>query len=355
MRNQRQAAAFLAVMALAASAPAEVRLLGGGATFPAQIYARWISDYQKLHPDVKINYQPTGSGAGIRGITVKELDFAGTDAPLSHREMERAGGEDLLIEIPAVAGAVVLCFNIPGFNGDLRLDGPTLADIFLGRVKKWDDPRIAALNSGGNLPDLPITTVYRSDSSGTNFIFTHYLCEQSAEFDNKVGPSKHVTWPVGNGAKGNEGVIRAVSTTRGAIGYVDLGVALGNNIPFAALKNKDGQFVKATPESISSAGEAAAAAMQGDIVSASIWDQHGQNVYPIASFTYLVVFKDLSYLNDPAKARAIFDFFQWATTDGETLASELHFAPLGPSAQKAARAALGHLTWAGKDAPGHSQ
>lgn len=347
-------AALLAVLSIAVSAPAEVRVQGGGATFPAEIYDRWVLEYQKLHPDTKVDYVASGSGAGIKAFIERKLDFAATDAPMSHKEMERAGGEDLLVEIPTAAGAVVMSYNIPGFMGELRLDGPTLADIYLGRVKKWNDPRLTRLNPGADLPDLPITAIYRSDSSGTNFIFTHYLCEQSDDFDSKVGPSKLVTWPVGTGAKGNDGVIQLVSATRGAIGYVDLPVALKNNVPFAVLKNKDGQFVKATAETVSFAGEAAAADMHGDIVAANIWDQHGDNVYPISSFTYLVIYKDLTYLKNPAKAQALCDFLNWATTDGEAFASELHYAPLGPAARAAVHAALSNPTLAGKPTSGGS-
>ncbi len=338
------------MIALPLQTRAGVQIKGGGATFPAQIFARWITEYQKLHPDVKIDYIASGSGAGIKAITARELDFICTDAPMSHKEMQRAGGEDLLVEVPAVAGAVVVSFNIPGFVGDLRLDGPTLAEIYLGRLKKWNDLRIIELNPGATLPDLPVITIHRSESSGTNFIFTHYLCTQSDAFDNRVGPSKLVKWPVGIGAEGNDGVIDKVAATEGGIGYVDLTMALEKNVPFAVLKNRDGRFVKASAQAVSAAGEAASAATSGDIVAESIWDQHGPDTYPIASFTYLVIRKDLGELHDPAKAKALADFLSWATTDGQALAPKLQYAPLGPAARRAAKTALSHLRWPGKAA-----
>lgn len=333
---------------LGVTARAQVRLQGGGATFPAPIYQTWISEYQKIHPDAKIDYQAIGSGGGINGIIDKTFDFAGSDAPMGKKEIAKAGGPRALVEIPTVAGAVVLAYNLPELQGTLKLDGPTISEIYLGGIKSWNDPKIAALNPGAALPNMPITPVHRTDGSGTNFIFSNYLCTQSQEFNNKVGSGKSVEWPGGAGGPGNAGVTQVVQTTKGSLGYIELAYALQNKISFADLKNKDGKFVKATPESVAVAGEDAAANMKGTILAANIWNQAGENAYPISAFTYIIVYKDLDYLKDAARATALAEFLHWATSDGEKLAAGLDYAPLTESIQKKVAAALGELTWNGK-------
>ncbi|HET6250918.1 MAG TPA: phosphate ABC transporter substrate-binding protein PstS [Tepidisphaeraceae bacterium] len=327
---------------------ADLRLQGGGATFPAPVYQRWVTEYQKLHPDVQIDYQAIGSGGGIKGITEKTFDFAGSDAPMSKKEIAKAGGREVLVEIPTVAGAVVVAYNLKGFQGELKLDGPTLAEIYLGNIKKWNDPKIAALNAGATLPNLPITTVHRTDGSGTNFIFTNYLGTQSEEFNKKVGSGKSVEWPNGEGGAFNSGVTQIVQQTNGAIGYIELAYALQNKIPFAVMKNKDGKFVKATAETVSLAGEGAVGNLKGNLLAANIWDQPGEKAYPISSFTYIIVYKDLAYVKDPAKAKALAEFLRWATTDGEKMAASLDYAPLSPGVQKKVEEALASLTLGGK-------
>ena len=332
--------AWMFILAWAPSARAEdIRVQGGGATFPAPIYQRWVGEYQKLHPTIKIDYQAIGSGGGIKGITDKTFDFAGSDAPLSKKEMEKLGGAEKIIQIPSVAGAVVLAYNLPGFKGDLNLDGPVLADIFMGTVKNWNDPKIAALNPAANLPNLPITTAHRTDGSGTTFIFTNYLCTQGQEFNNKVGSGKDVEWPCGQGGQQNAGVTAIITQTQGAIGYIELAFALENNLPFALMKNKDGQFVKATPEGVSAAGEGALKAMDKGLA-VPIWNQAGAQAYPISGFTYLIIYRDLAYLKDKEKAQAVVDFLYWATHDGEKLAAELKYAPLSDGVQKKVAEAL---------------
>ncbi len=326
---------------------ADVKLSGAGATFPAPIYQRWISEYQKSHPEVKIDYVANGSGAGIGAITKKVVDFGASDAPLSKKDIVALGGDDKVVQIPTVAGAVVVAFNLPGYDGDLKLDGPAIADIFLGNIKKWNDAKIAALNPGAKLPDLGITPVYRTDGSGTNYIFTNYLSGQSADFATKVGAGKAVEWPTGQGGKGNDGVTAIIHDTKGAVGFVELAYALQNKVPFADLKNKDGEFVKATADSVSAAGEGAVSHMDKSLA-VNIWDQPGKKAYPISSFTYIIVYKDLAYLNDASKAKTLVDFLSWATSDGEKLAASLDYAPLSDGVQKKVAAVIGELTWDGK-------
>jgi phosphate transport system substrate-binding protein len=336
------------LVSAALPARADVHLQGGGATFPAPIYQRWVTEYQKAHPGVLIDYQAIGSGGGIKGITQKTFDFAGSDAPMNKKEIQAVGGPDAIVEIPTVAGAVVLAYNLPNFQGPLNLDGPVTAEIYLGDVKTWNDPKIAALNPGVALPNLPITTVHRTDGSGTNFIFTSYLTTQSPAFANKVGSGKAVEWPVGTGGPQNAGVTQIVKATPGAVGYIELAYAKQNQVPYARLKNKSGKFVEATIEAVSLAGEGAVEHMKGTELAANIWDQPGEKAYPIASFTYIIVYKDLGYLKDENKAKALAEFLRWATTDGQKLAGDLDYAPLSPGVQKKVEGALDTLTWGGK-------
>jgi phosphate transport system substrate-binding protein len=329
----------------APAARAEVKMQGAGATFPAPIYQRWVAEYQKAHPDVKIDYQAIGSGGGIKGITEKTVDFGASDAPMSAKELKAAG--DDVVQIPTVAGAVVIAYNLPGLSQQLKLDGPTIADIFLGKVKNWNDPRIAALNAGLTLPATAITPVHRTDGSGTNYIFTNYLATQSEEFKEKVGTGKSVEWPGGQGGKGSDGVTQIVQGTQGALAYVEIAYAHQNKITYALLKNKDGQFVDATAETVSAAGEGALAQMDKGLA-VNIWNQAGAKAYPIASFTYILVHKDLSYVKDAAKAKALVDFLKWSTGEGQRLAAELDYAPLSAGVQKKVAEAIATLTWAGQ-------
>jgi len=344
--------AAIALVALASfvgagsTARAEVRLQGAGATFPNPIYQRWVTEYQQLHPDVKIDYQSIGSGGGIKGITEKTIDFAGSDAPMSKKEQEAAKGAGGVVHIPTVAGAVVAAFNVPGVT-ELNLDGATLAEIYLGKITKWNDGKIAALNEGKQLPDTAITPVWRTDGSGTSFVFTNYLAGQSEDFKNTIGMGKQVKWPVGQGGKGNEGVAAATQQTPGAIGYIEVNYAIANKIAFAAMKNSSGKFIKASPETISAAGEGAVEQMK-DSLAVNIWNQPGDNAYPISAFTYIIVYKDLGYLKDTNKAKALVGFLKWATHDGQKLATEMQYAPLSEGVQKKVDQAIESLTWEGQ-------
>jgi phosphate transport system substrate-binding protein len=337
-----------AAMALGCSvAMADVELTGAGATFPNPVYQRWVSEYQKLHPDVKINYNAIGSGGGINSIIAKTIDFAGSDAPMKSKDEEKAGGADNLVQIPSIAGGVVPAYNLPDVKTPLNFTGEILADIYLGKIANWNDPKIAAVNPGVTLPDLAITPVHRTDSSGTTSIWTHYLSTQSAEFFKTIGADKSVTFPGGQGGKGTDGVTARVTQTLGAIGYVEENYAENNNVLYGLVQNKNGKFIKASPETVAAAGAGAAPALKGDVMKADIWNQPGDNAYPIASFTYLIVYKDLNNVKSKEQAQALVDFLWWATHDGEKFASELHYAPLDPAVQQKDEAALSHITYKG--------
>lgn len=342
-------AAAAAVITLGASiVSAEVRLQGAGATFPQPLYERWVAEYQKLHPDVKIDYQGIGSGGGIKSITEKTVDFAGSDAPLSKTEIQGMGGDEKVVEVPSCAGGVVPAYNVPGVHAELKFSGPVLAEIYMGTVNKWNDPKLAQLNPGVNLPDSPITPAWRTDGSGTNFVFTNYLATQSPAFRNSIGTGKQVKWPIGQGGKGNQGVAQIVQQTSGSIGYLEQNYADKNNIPYGSVQNRSGKFIKASPQSVSLAGEGAVSQMKGHILHANIWDQPGPDAYPIASFTYLIVYKDLENIKSKEQAQALVDFLWWATHDGEKLAPELDYAPLSEGVQKKVEDGLKVVTYNGQ-------
>jgi phosphate transport system substrate-binding protein len=337
---KRAAVAVLALGSLAATTLGGTNLSGGGATFPAPIYKRWVETFQQSHPDTKIDYQSQGSGFGIKGIIAKTLDFAGSDAPMNKKEQAQAGGE--IVHIPMVGGAVVAAYNLPGYRGELKLTGPVLADIFMGKISKWNDPKIAALNQGAALPDVSITPAYRTDGSGTTFVFTSYLATQSEEFKGSVGAAKEVKWPRGQGGKGNEGVTGVVQQTSGSIGYIELNYAIQNKIPFALMQNKEGNFVKASPDTVAAAGESAVDQM-GTSLAVNIWNQSGKDAYPISAFTYIIVYKDLGYLKDDARKKALVEFLKWAAHDGQQVAKEMEYAPLSPGEQKKVEAVIDEL------------
>jgi phosphate transport system substrate-binding protein len=258
--------------------------------------------------------------------------------------------KDPLVHIPTVAGAVVMAYNLPDVQGDVKLTGSIVADIYMGKITKWNDAKITAINEGAKLPDLAIIPVWRTDGSGTTFVFTNYLTTQSEEFTGNVGAGKQVNFKAqGQGGKGNEGVTAGVQGTKGAIGYIELNYAIANKIPFALLQNKDGEFVKASPATVAAAGEGALANMK-DSLAVNLWNQSGKETYPIAAFTYIIVYKDLGYLKDASKAKALIEFLTWATSDGQRLAEEMTYAPLSDGVQKKVKEAIGKLTLDGKPA-----
>lgn len=329
-------------------AVAKTRLQGAGATFPAPYYKRLVSVYQEQHPEFMIDYQSIGSGGGIRAITDKTVHFAASDAPMSKKELEATGGADNIVEIPSCAGGVVPTYNLPGVTAPLKFTGELLASIYLGKVTQWNDPAIVKLNPDAQLPDTPITPVWRTDGSGTTFIFTNYLATQSEELKSSIGMGKQVQWPVGQGGKGNENVSAVVQQTIGGIGYVEQSYADNNQMTYGLVQNKDGNFVKASPNTVSQAGAGAAGGMHGNVLAADIWNQAGDQSYPISSFTYLIVYKDLNNLPDKESAQALVDFLWWTTHDGQRYAEELDYAPLAPEVKAGVEQALKSITYKGE-------
>lgn len=307
--------------AAAPAAGAKIQINGAGATFPYPIYSKWFDEYHKKHETIEINYQSIGSGGGIRQVSNETVFFGATDGPMTDEQLKAAPGA--ILHFPMVLGADVPVYNLPGV-ADLKFTGPLLANIFLGTVKKWNDPAIAAVNAGVALPNSEITVVHRSDGSGTTYIWADYLSKVSPEWKAKVGVSTAVNWPAGVGGKGNEGVAGLVSQTPGSIGYVELVYALQNTIAFGSVQNANGEFVKATTESVTAAAAASAGTMPADF-RVSITNAAGPGAYPVSSFTWMLLYEDPK---DKAQSKAMVDFVKWALTDGQQFASQLGYAPL---------------------------
>ena len=305
-----------------AAAQQKIQINGAGATFPFPIYSKWFSEYNKLHPTVEINYQSVGSGAGIRQLTNQTVFFGATDGPMTNEQLQAAPNK--ILHFPTVLGGVVPIYNISGVKAELKFTGQILADIFLGKITKWNDPAIAKQNGDVNLPASDITVAHRSDGSGTTYIWVDYLGKVSPEWKSKVGVATAVNWPTGVGGKGNEGVAGLVSQTPGAIGYVELIYALQNKISAGSVQNMDGEFVKASVESVTAAAAAAASKMPPDF-RVSITSAPGKGVYPISSFTWLLFYENP---RDKGQARVMVDFMKWALTDGQKYCAELGYAPL---------------------------
>lgn len=318
-----------ALLALSVSSGAFAQLLinGAGATFPAPIYTKWFDEYTKIDPSVRFNYQAIGSGGGQKQILAETVDFGASDGPMSDANLAKASRP--IWHIPTVAGAVVVSYNLPG-DPAIRLDGPTLAAIFLGQITKWNDPAIAAQNPGVALPDQDLLVVHRSDGSGTSYIFTDYLSRVSPEWKSKVGKGNSVSWPAGLGGKGNAGVAGQIKQSPGAIGYVELAYAHQNKLAFADLKNAAGNYVSA---SIDSVVAALATATIPDDFRFSMVNAPGDAAYPIAGVTWLLVYSEQK---DPAKGMKLVQFLRWAYTDGEKMAAALDYAPLPPAVQQRA-------------------
>jgi phosphate transport system substrate-binding protein len=323
MRFPRIAAVALgAVLAAAPAFAQKQQINGAGATFPNPIYSKWFSEYNKLHPDVEINYQSIGSGGGIRQIINQTVFFGATDGPMTDEQIQSAPGK--ILHFPSVLGGDVPVYNIPGVDAELKFTGPVLADIFLGKITKWNDPAITRLNPNVKLPGTDITVCHRSDGSGTTYIWVDYLSKVSPEWKKKVGIATSVNWPVGIGGKGNEGVAGLVKQTPGSIGYVELIYALQNKIDYGSVQNMAGEFVKATTESVSLAAAAAAKQMPPDF-RVSITNAPGNGVYPVSSFTWLLFYENPK---DKPKAKIMVDFTNWALSEGQKFAPELGYAPL---------------------------
>ena len=315
--------ALIGSVAIAAGATLTAQQINGaGATFPAPIYQKWFSEYNKLHKDVQINYQPLGSGAGVQQITAKTVFFGASDAPMTDQQLSAAPGK--ILHFPTVLGGVVPIYNVPGVTVDLKFSGPVLADIYLGKIKKWNDAEISKLNAGVKLPDADIAVVHRSEGSGTTFIWTDFLSKTSPEFKSRVGASPQPNWPTGVGQKGSDGVSGQVRQTPGAIGYVELIYALQNKIAYGTVQNASGKFLKASIASVTAAAAGAAKTMPPDF-RVSITNAPGPDVYPISSFTWLLLYQDSP---DKAQGKTMVEFVKWALTDGQKYCSELGYAPL---------------------------
>jgi len=317
------------------AASSTLTINGAGATFPNPIYSKWFSDFQAAHPNAAINYQPIGSGGGIRQLTAKTVFFGATDGPMTDEQLKAAPGP--IVHLPTVLGGVVPIYNVPGITAPLNFTGETLANIYLGTIQKWNDPAIAKSNPGVKLPDSDIAVVHRSDGSGTTYIFVDFLSKVSPAFKTKVGVATSVSWPVGVGAKGNEGVSGLVKQTPGAIGYVELIYASHNNIAFGAVQNKAGKFVTASLDSVTAA---AANATIPDDFRVSITNADGDAAYPIASFTWILLYENN---DDHARAQAMVDFMKWALTEGQKQTGALGYAPLPQAVVDKEMVALGRI------------
>ena len=319
---------------LTAAAAGAQNVNGAGATFPNPIYSRWFIEYSQQHSGVHINYQPIGSGGGIRQVSEGTVDFGATDGPMSDEQIKSAKVKTM--HIPTVLGAVVPVYNLPGVNRDLNFPPDVLADMYLGKISKWNDGRIAKDNPGVNLPDKPILPVYRSDGSGTTYIFTDYLSKVSPEWQSRVGKSTSVKWPTGIGQKGNEGVAGMVRQSPYSFGYVELIYALQNKMSFGAVRNSAGKFVKASPDGVTAAAAAVAKGMPADF-RVSITNAPGATSYPISSFTWLLI---PQHATDPTKARVLADFLGWMLDHGESEAASMAYAPLPKPVQDSVRKAI---------------
>jgi phosphate transport system substrate-binding protein len=315
-----------------------VTLQGAGASFPSPLYQKWLSEYGKLHANVKIDYQSIGSGGGIKQLKEQTVDFGASDAPMTDADLKSAPGE--ILHVPTVLGAVVITYNLAGMKQPLRFSPEALADIFLGTIKTWNDPKIAADNPGVSLPTSDITVIHRSDSSGTSAVFTDYLSKVSPEWKEKVGAGVSPSWPIGIGGKGNEGVTGQVKNTPNTIGYIELVYAVKNNLPVAHIKNASGNFIEPSIDAVTAAAAASAASMPDDL-RVSITNAAGPQAYPISSYTYILVYKNQK---DAAKGKALVDFLWWGIHDGETFGKELQYAPLPADVVKKAETKINSVT-----------
>ena len=306
---------------VAATAFAAPKLINGaGATFPYPIYSKWFDVYSTINPDARFNYQSIGSGGGIKQIIAKTVDFGASDGPMTDQQLAEAPGR--LFHIPMVMGAVVAAYNLPGIEKGLKLMPDVLADIFLGKITKWNDARITSVNPGMQVPDLPIVVAHRSDGSGTTYIWVDYLCAVSNEWKLGTGKGTAVNWPVGLGGKGNEGVAGLVKQTPGALGYVELSYAVKNNLAYASIQNKSGNFIEPTLDSTSKAAEGVSILSDFRV---SLVNSGNAEAYPVAGFTWLLIYKNP---DDAEKGKTIVDFIKWAVHDGQKYTKDLLYAPL---------------------------
>ncbi len=326
----------LLLACLAVTLPAmgqTAQLNGAGATFPYPIYSKWFSEYNKLHPDVQINYQSIGSGGGIRQVLNGTVDFGASDMPMTDEQLKEAKVK--MLNIPTVLGADVPAYNVPGVSGEIRFTPEALADIFLGKITNWNDAAIAKSNSGMKFPNKPIIVVHRSDGSGTTFVWTDYLSKVSPEWKSKVGANTSVSWPVGLGGKGNEGVAGQIRQMEGSIGYIELIYAVENKIAYGSVQNAAGNFVKASLDGVTEAA-ASVKSMPADF-RVSITNAPGKTAYPVSSFTWLLV---PVQAKDPSRGKILTDFLNWMVTDGQRMTNQLSYAPLPANVAEKVKAAI---------------
>jgi phosphate transport system substrate-binding protein len=326
----------LALVLSTSAVAAPVSISGAGATFPYPLYTKWFSEFGKVDTDAQIAYQSLGSGAGIRQLQEKTVDFGATDSPMTDEQLAKSTSP--IVHIPTVLGAVVVTYNLPGLEKGLKLTGAVIAELFLGTITKWNDPKIAALNPGKKLPDVAVLSVHRSDGSGTTGIFTDYLSKVSPEWKSAVGQGSAVNWKGGLGGKGNEGVTGIVKQTPGAIAYVELIYAENNGLPYAAVENSAKKFVLPEVKSVSAAAAGAMKSMPADF-RLSITNSDGKDAYPISGFTYLLVYSNLP----KEKGTKLVHFLKWAMGDGQKYAAPLHYAPLPKELVKKVEAAIAKL------------
>ena len=337
--GRRAALVIASALAFGADARAQtIQINGAGATFPYPLYSKWFSEYHKLHSSVQINYQSIGSGGGIRQIQAQTVFFGATDGPMTPDQMLAAPGR--ILHLPTVLGAVVPVYNIPNVKAELKFSGQVLADIFLGKITTWNDAAIARLNAGIQLPAIDITVAHRADGSGTTYIWTDYLAKVSPEWKTRVGINTSVNWPTGVGGRGNEGIAGLVSQTPGSIGYVELIYAVQTRISYGSVQNMAGEFTKASVATVTAAATSAARQMPADF-RVSITNAPGNGVYPISSFTWLLLYENPT---NKAQSKAMVDFVKWALTDGQKYCAELGYAPLPDSVVKLEVAALAKIT-----------
>ncbi|MGA7292679.1 MAG: phosphate ABC transporter substrate-binding protein PstS [Terriglobales bacterium] len=324
---------LLAGLALTLPVMGQTQLNGAGATFPYPMYSKWFNEYNKLHPDVQINYQSIGSGGGIRQVLNGTVDFGASDGPMTDEQLKEAKVK--ILHIPTVLGADVPAYNVPGVTGEIKFTPEALADIFLGKIQNWNDPAITKVNPGVNFPNQSIIVVHRSDGSGTTYIFTDYLSKVSKEWASTVGKGTSVKWPVGLGGKGNEGVAGQIRQLQGSIGYVELIYAVENKITYGSVQNAAGNFVKASLEGVTEAA-GSLKSMPADF-RVSITNAPGKTAYPISSFTWLLI---PVQAKDPNRGKILADFLNWMVTDGQKMTSQLSYASLPESVVEKVKVAI---------------
>lgn len=327
---------LFALLAVVLPSAAQTKLNAAGATFPYPIYSKWFNQYHQMHPEIEINYQSIGSGGGIAQLKAGTVDFGASDMPLDDTKVKQMPMP--FLQLPTVLGSVVPAYNVPEIKSELKFTPEVLAGIYLGTITKWNDKAIAAANPGVSLPDKSIVVVHRSDGSGTTFVFTDYLSKVSPEWKSRVGSNTSVSWPVGLGGKGNEGVAGMIRQMDGGIGYVELIYALQNNITYGPVKNAAGNFIKASLDSTTSA--AASAKMVGNDFRVSITNPAGKDAYPIATFTYLLI---PTHWKDQTKKAAVADFLGWMLDQGQTMTTQLNYAPLPDSVKEKEKAAISSI------------